>query len=313
LHAGRILSGAREFSPRAARFLCDVMQAAEIASVPMRALDTLWFQVAGTVCNIACTHCFISCSPKNHSHEMLSLAAVEVRLAEARALGVRDYYFTGGEPFMNRDMLPILAATLRQGPASVLTNGMLLRKEVCAELRRLADESEYSLDIRVSLDGFDRESHDAIRGAGVWDRVMIGLQNLAAAGINPVITVTEAADGIGSAEGRTRFLDVIRSFGFDKPRLKVLALFRIGAEETRTRAYEEWEHLSSDVMPAADAEVLQCSSSRMVTSKGVYVCPILIEEPAARMGDTLEETLRPFPLKYGACHTCWVDGVSCRT
>jgi molybdenum cofactor biosynthesis enzyme MoaA len=281
--------------------------------VPLVALDTLWFQVAGTICNIACTHCFISCSPKNHAHEMLSLAEVEERLAEARELGVREYYFTGGEPFMNRDMLPILEATLKQGPATVLTNGMLLRAEVCRRLRELFDESEYSLDIRVSLDGFDAESHDAIRGQGVWERVMIGLRNLADAGINPVITVTTAADGVGSAEGRTRFLEIIRGFGFPHPRLKVLSLFRIGAEETRTRAYEDWERLTAESLTDEEAGVLQCSSCRMVTSKGVFVCPILIEEPEARMGDTLAETLRSFPLKYGACHTCWVDGVTCTT
>lgn len=281
-------------------------------SVPLLALDTLWFQVAGTICNIECTHCFISCSPKNHSHEMMSLADVQARLDEARELGVRDYYFTGGEPFMNRDLLPILEATLRQGPATVLTNGMLLRPEVCRRLRELFDASDYSLDLRVSLDGFDRESHDAIRGAGVWDRVMIGLKNLANAGLNPVITVTTAAEGVAGAEGRTRFLDLIRSFGFPRPRLKVLSLFRIGAEETRTRAYEEWERLTAE-LTATEASTLQCSSCRMATSKGVYVCPILIEEPAARMGDTLAETLRAFPLKYGACHTCWVDGVTCTT
>jgi len=279
--------------------------------VPLLTLDTLWFQVAGTICNIACTHCFISCSPKNHSHEMLTLADVENRLAEAKTLGVRDYYFTGGEPFMNREMIPILAATLKQGPATVLTNGMLLRKSICRELRELIDASEYSLDLRVSLDGFDRESHDAIRGAGVWERVMIGLRNFAEVEINPVITVTEAADEIRSDEGRARFLDLIRSFGFTKPRLKVLPLFRIGAEEKRTRAYADWERI--EVMNESDAEVLQCSSCRMVTSKGVYVCPILIETPEARMGSTLAETLRPFPLRYGACHTCWVEGVSCRT
>jgi molybdenum cofactor biosynthesis enzyme MoaA len=281
--------------------------------VPLLALDTLWFQVAGTVCNIACTHCFISCSPKNHSHEMLTLSDVETRLAEARALGVREYYFTGGEPFMNRDLLPMLEVTLKQGPASVLTNGMLLRKEVCRRLRELAGQSEYSLDIRVSLDGFDRQAHDAIRGEGVWDRVMIGLRNLADAGINPVITVTEAADGVRTEDGRKRFLDLIRSWGFQKPRLKTLPLFRIGAEEKRTRAYQDWERLTSDYLSDSDAEVLQCSSSRMITSKGVYVCPILIETAEARMGDTIAETLRPFPLRYGACHTCWVEGVSCRT
>ena len=282
-------------------------------SVPLIALDTLWFQVAGTICNIECTHCFISCSPRNHSHEMMSLADVEQRLAEAQLLGVREYYFTGGEPFMNRDMLAILEATLRQGPATVLTNGMLFRPGLCRSLRELFDASEYSLDLRVSLDGFDAQSHDAIRGPGVWDRVMTGLANLAAVGLNPVITVTTAAEGVETGEGRARFLEVIRGFGFDRPRLKVLPLFRIGAEEKRTRAYEDWERLSGDALQEADAAVLQCSSCRMVTSKGVYVCPILIEEADARMGDTLAETLRPFPLKYGACHTCWVDGVTCTT
>lgn len=281
------------------------------AHVPMMSLDTLWFQVAGTICNITCTHCFISCSPKNHSHEMLSLADVEIRLAEARELGVREYYFTGGEPFLNRDMIPILAATLRQGPATVLTNGMLLRREICRQLRELADGSEYSLDIRVSLDGFDRATHDAIRGAGVWERVMIGLRNLAEEGINPSITVTEAAEGIASSDGRARFLELIRSFGFDRPRLKVLPLFRIGAEASRTRAYADWERI--ETLSDADAGVLQCSTCRMVTSKGVYVCPILIDADDARMGNSIAETLRPFPLAHGACHTCWVTGMSCTT
>jgi molybdenum cofactor biosynthesis enzyme MoaA len=280
-------------------------------NVPMLSLDTLWFQVAGTICNITCTHCFISCSPSNHSHEMLSLADVQARLAEARTLGVRDYYFTGGEPFLNRDMIPILAATLEQGPATVLTNGMLLRQEICRQLRELSDASEYSLDIRVSLDGFDAATHDAIRGAGVWDRVMIGLRNLAEAGLNPSITVTEAAEGIATSEGRTRFLALIRSFGFDKPRLKVLPLFRIGAEAARTRAYDDWERIAE--LSGADAAVLQCSTCRMVTSKGVYVCPILIDSDDARMGASLAETLRPFPLVHGACHTCWVTGMTCTT
>src|SRR5262245_36779306 len=84
--------------------------------VELRSLDTLWFQVAGTVCNLACTHCFISCSPTNHTHELMSLAEVERYLEEATALGVREYYFTGGEPFLNPEMERILEATLKVGP-----------------------------------------------------------------------------------------------------------------------------------------------------------------------------------------------------
>src|ERR1700693_4781077 len=134
-----------------------VSQGADFPFVPSVSLDTLWFQVAGTLCNLKCTHCFISCSPTNHNHEMLTLAQVRERLREAAALGVREYYFTGGDPFMNVEMLTIIEETLRQGPVSVLTNGLLLTSEKCRKLKRLSDQSEYSLDIRISIDGYTPE------------------------------------------------------------------------------------------------------------------------------------------------------------
>jgi hypothetical protein len=51
----------------------------------------------------------------------------------------------------------------------------------------------------------------------------------------------------------------------------------------------------------------------MVTSKGVYVCPILIDFPEARMGTALAETLGGFELRHSACFTCHAQGLSCRT
>jgi MoaA/NifB/PqqE/SkfB family radical SAM enzyme len=281
--------------------------------VPSVSLDTLWFQVAGTLCNLRCTHCFISCSPTNHSHAMLSLEEVRSRLREAAVLGVREYYFTGGEPFMNPEMPAIIEETLRQGPVSVLTNGLLLTPERCRRLKALSDGSEYSLDLRISVDGYSAEINDPIRGAGTFEKILAGIRNVAAAGLNPVVTVTEACGEAASAEGRGRFLEWMRSIGLPRPRLKVLSLFRIGAEESRLRAYESWETLRGRHLTEEEAETLQCSSCRMVTSRGVYVCPILIEEPEARMGETLAETLRPFELKYSSCFTCHEYGVTCRT
>jgi AdoMet-dependent heme synthase len=285
----------------------------EYPFVPSVSIDTLWFQVAGTLCNLKCTHCFISCSPTNHSHEMLTLEDVRERLAEAAALGVREYYFTGGEPFLNPEMMAILEETLRHGPASVLTNGLFLTPERCRRLREMFDASEYSLDVRVSIDGYTAAQNDPIRGAGTFEKILRGIANLAAAGVNPVVTVTEACDGLGTAEGRTRFLDWMRSIGLTRPRLKVLSLFRIGAEERRLRAYESWESLRGRELTRDESEKLQCSSCRMVTSRGVYVCPILIDEPRARMGASIAETLRPFELRYAACFTCHEYGVTCRT
>jgi AdoMet-dependent heme synthase len=294
------------------------MSVAEISPLPaprveLKSLDTLWFQVGGTVCNLACTHCFVSCSPTNHTHEFMTLAEVKRYLDEAVRLGVREYYFTGGEPFLNPEMEAILEATLAVGPATVLTNGLLLDPARCARLKALADSSDYSLDLRVSLDGYDAASNDPIRGAGTFERILAGMRNLAAAGLNPVITVTEVCPEVATDSGKEKFFALLRSMGIDRPRLKILPVFRIGAEAERGGAYESWQRLRVGEVPEGGWDHLQCSGCRMVTDQGVWVCPILVNEPSARMGDSLADALGSFPLEHAACWTCHVYGVSCRT
>src|SRR5438874_12561092 len=95
--------------------------------VHLEHLDDLWFQVGGTLCNLECRHCFISCSPHNRNFGFLDLATVRRRLIESVELGVKEYYFTGGEPFLNPDMTAILELTLQFGPATVLTNGIVFK------------------------------------------------------------------------------------------------------------------------------------------------------------------------------------------
>jgi molybdenum cofactor biosynthesis enzyme MoaA len=244
---------------------------------------------------------------------MLPLATVERFLAEAAALGVKEYYFTGGEPFLNPEIFDILEATLAQGPATVLTNGLVLRPEAGRRLGELSGASPYSLDLRISIDGWDAATNDPVRGAGTFERILEGIRQLAEAGLNPVITVTEACDGAGTAEGRARFLRFLGDLGLGKPRLKVMPLLRLGAEVQRTRAYASGESLRGRQLTRGEAAALACSSGRMVTSKGVFVCPILVDSPSARMGEALRDTNREFVLRHGACYTCHVEGLSCRT
>jgi len=281
--------------------------------VRLTALDTLWFQVTGTLCNLACRHCFISCSPTNHTHEMLSVEAIASHLAEGIQLGVREVYFTGGEPFLHPQMEEILALALAVAPTTVLSNGLLIDSERAARLADLAAASRYSFDVRISLDGYDAASNDPIRGEGCFARALGAVQHLAEAGLEPVLTVTEVLPESASAAGRERFLELLRLAGVRHPRLKVLPLFQLGAEAERGDAYAPWQRLRADEHPGETWEHLQCSSSRMVTEAGVWVCPILVNEPNARMGERLSDTLRPFPLAHAACWTCHAYGVSCRT
>ena len=243
----------------------------------------------------------------------MSLAEIEPYLEEGVRLGVKEYYFTGGEPFLNPEMEAILARTLEYGPATVLTNGLLLDPVRCGRLAALAASSDYSLDFRVSMDGYDAESNDPIRGEGTFERILAGIRNLYRAGVNPVITVTEVHDANASREGRLRFFELLRELGIDKPRLKMLPVFRIGAEAERGGAYESWQRLREGDTPPDGWSHLQCSSCRMVTDQGVWVCPILVNEPDGKMGETLRDTLGSFEMDHPACWTCHVYGVSCKT
>lgn len=283
----------------------------DIPAVELSSLDELWFQVSGTLCNLECSHCFISCSPHNRNFGFLTLEKVREVLVESVRHGVKEYYFTGGEPFLNKEMVAILEAALEYGPATVLTNGTVLKEEWLRQLRNAESNSIYSLEFRVSIDGPTPESNDAIRGHRTFERAMKGVELLSKFGFLPIITMTRTWDEADDPKVLGDFRDVLRSHGCTRPRLKVLPRLKIGAEANRTEGYDQFEKVTAEMMEGYDASQLICNHSRVVTDRGVYVCPILLESPDARMGDSLEDSLGSFPMRHGACFTCYQYGAIC--
>ncbi|SVD35144.1 uncharacterized protein METZ01_LOCUS387998, partial [marine metagenome] len=166
----------------------------DFPEVPLVKLDTLWLQVGGTLCNLQCTHCFISCSPQNYTHKMMNLEEVQHRLNESQNLGAKDYYITGGEVFMNPEIFEILASILKYGPLDVLTNGTLITSEKAARLREIQDSSSYNLQFRVSMESFEEKLNDYTRGENSFSKAKEGICNLASFGFSPVLTVTRNWD-----------------------------------------------------------------------------------------------------------------------
>jgi len=283
----------------------------QLPIVELAHLDHLWFQVSGTLCNLTCHHCFISCSPKNDSFGYLTLAEVKRRLEESISLGVKEYYFTGGEPFLNREMVPILVETLKYGPATVLTNGTVLKPEWLIELRAAEEAGPYSLEFRVSIDGFSPETNDPIRGEGTFQKAIEGVAKLVDFGFLPIITATRTWSDADDQRVVSQFVVILKQNGYERPRLKILPPLQLGAEAERTHGYRDSERVTRRMMKGFDASQLVCEHSRIVTDRGVYVCPILIESADARLGDTLADSTKPFSLSHGACYTCYQYGAIC--
>ena len=89
-------------------------------------LETLWINT-GTLCNITCQNCYIESSPSNDRLVYITAAEVAAYFDEIEAggLGTREIGFTGGEPFMNPQLLAMLEDALQRGfEVLVLTNAM---------------------------------------------------------------------------------------------------------------------------------------------------------------------------------------------
>ena len=285
----------------------------EPPTLPFRWLETLWFQLTGTLCNIACRHCFIRCGPKAGQIPMMSLDAVREGLDQGRSQGMKQVYFTGGEPFMHPQIQEACAFALEQAPLTILTNGLLLDDATVAWVAELFVRSRYSFDLRVSLDGMSPAQNDPVRGRGTFEQVTAAIRRLARAGISPVVTVVEHDESLAAMEGRTRFLAFLKDLGVRQPRVKFMPLLRIGREPRRTHGYDDPNALGGEVLTPEVQETLLCASGRCLTAQGAFPCPILVELGSARMGASLGEATRPLKLGWSACQTCVLDGLRCTT
>jgi Radical SAM superfamily len=278
------------------------------ARVALRRLETLWLNT-GTLCNLACRTCYIESSPANDSLAYLGLAEAEAFLDEARRLGTREIGFTGGEPFMNRDLVAMIGAALDRGfEALVLTNAMRPMRRFEAALLDLPRER---LTFRVSLDHHQPAVHEAERGAGSWQKGIEGLLWLARNGFRTAVAGRQLP-GKGRAEAEAGYARLFAALGIAPE--GGLVLFPPMDEGADVPEISEscWTLLGvSPVSP-------MCASSRMVVkAKGaaaphVVACTLLPHDPRFALGPTLAGAAGEVPLNHPHCaRFCVLGGASC--
>jgi AdoMet-dependent heme synthase len=277
---------------------------------PFAHLSTLWIQVTGTWCNLKCTHCLNASGPKDPWLKSLDAPRIKAYIGEAEGLGVKEIYFTGGEPFLHKDILELVAAALKVASTTVLTNGTMITEKTADALAALAAGSPYALEIRVSVDDIDAERNDRIRGKGALTKAVRALTLLHAKGLLPILTATEILQSESHDEGGMyrRFREFVLALGITKPRVKIIPVFPAGR-----MAHGEAPILTEEMLQGFDYSLLQCTETRVVADGGVYACPILAGLKEARLSDgSLEESFRPCQLYHPSCTTCYQTGMTCK-
>ncbi len=287
------------------------------AWVDLTALKTLWFNT-GTLCNLACTNCYIESTPKNDALVYLTHTEVVSYLDEIKREGypTEEIGITGGEPFMNPDIIPIMEACLGRGfKILALTNAMRPMMKCENELLALKERYGDLLTIRVSVDHFKRELHEEERGPRSWEPMALGLKWLSDNGftIDVAGRTRWSEDEYKLRDGFDTFFkeNGINIDAYDKKRLMLFPEMDANAPvlEITTAC---WDILG------VDPNDMMCASSRMVVKRkgddkpSIMACTLLAYDQQFKVGQTLKEASKSVHLNHPHCAKfCVLGGGAC--
>lgn len=289
------------------------------AQVDLTHPDTLWFNT-GTLCNIECLRCYIESSPTNDALVYMTSDEVTDYLdqLDARNWNVREIGFTGGEPFMNPQILDMMTAALARGyDVLVLTNAMrpMMRSRVQSGLASLQATYGAKLTLRVSMDHFTAARHDEERGTGSFDITLKGMRWLRDVGIQTTVA------------GRSLWNESEADARFGYARLFEDEGFQITAQSPADLIIFPEMDQSVDVPEITTAcwgilgktpQSVMCASSRMVVKRrgaeqpSVVACTLLPYDAQFEMGTSLAEAEASVSLNHPHCAKfCVLGGASC--
>lgn len=287
------------------------------AWVDLNALKTLWFNT-GTLCNLACVNCYIESTPKNDRLVYLTHAEVVEYLGEIARnnLPTQEIGITGGEPFMNPDIIPIMEEALRREfKLLVLTNAMRPMMKCESDLLRLHKQYGDQMTIRVSVDHFKQALHEDERGQHSWEPMMKGLIWLSEHGFHIDIAgrTRWGEDEVELREGFAEFFKT-HNIKIDAQNPRELMLFPEMDEEA------EVPEITNDCwnILGVNPDDMMCATSRMVVKhKGnekpsVMACTLLAYDQQFNMGETLKDASKSVQLNHPHCSKfCVLGGGAC--
>jgi MoaA/NifB/PqqE/SkfB family radical SAM enzyme len=297
-------------------------------------LEDLWI-MQGSVCDLRCTHCYTASSPRNGRLEQIGSAELRPHLEEAARWGVAKIYFTGGEVFVNDDVLrgrtdrnheflENLAAAMEIAPVEILTNGRRHIRAHIPAMQRLCERHPGRLTLRITLESPEASRHDAVRGRGTFAQTVETVRMLAELRF-PLVIAAERPLLNGGSDGELR--EAYRRLfpGVDVNVNLIGNMLEMGhqldamARRGETPQAEVFVTTDCFGILGKPPEGLMCHFSRCIQKiEGrlrYYPCPVIYDDPRFELGLTLAESLRRVYIAHRNCYAYCLKGrgASCRT
>lgn len=138
-----------------------------------------------TRCQLRCRYCF-GWDGKATDANNVSAESLEPLLEAFWSKGHRYLTLTGGEPFLHPEIREIVQQAHDKGFwVTILTNGLSIDGDMARYLSKF-----WRLQVRVSLEGADRESHEYFRGQGTFEPMVRSIDLMKSSGVQVNLGLT---------------------------------------------------------------------------------------------------------------------------
>ena len=244
-------------------------------------LKELWIHT-GTACNLACPFCLEGSHPGDGRIPGMKLSDVKPFIHEALDMGVEQFSFTGGEPFVIKDFINILDYASQHRPCFVLTNATdpLLKR----------------------------------RGEGSFDKALEGIRWLVDQGFQVSIARQTDPEEI-PADVEAAFREILRDWGIPET-LAFTAFPDLGTPGSEDGSPEITETCMEKYPTKEARSHFMCTYTRMLVKRDdrvrVYACTLVDDDPQYDLGGTLAESMdERIMLRHHRCFACYRFGASC--
>ena len=253
-------------------------------------LNNLFIELTEKNCNQHCKQCYIKFPIQKNIKDFIQTDKIKEILKQSENEKLNCIYLTGAEPMTHPDFNNILRLCLKRTNVCICTNGSFINEKKARFLKKVENESEYSILFELPLSHYNEIKNDDVRSRGSYRQIMHAVKNLNKYDFFIVLCITNYYK-----ESKKQILNEFIQI-FENMNIK------ISDKNIKINEFYEKKELLSDFDFQTDN--LDCKNSRILTSKGLYTCPFLANDYRGRVGNDLNNYSKKILIETNFCVTC---------
>lgn len=261
--------------------------------VNLEELNNLFIELSAKSCNQRCKHCYIDFPISKNTKDFISIEKIKEALQDISKEKLDCIYLTGAEPMTHPDFNAILRLCLKYSTVCICTNASFINEKKARFLKKVEEESTNEIIFKLSIDHYNEVKNDDIRGRGAYRQTINAMKSLIKYDFSPILNIVNYYQEDKKVLMH-EFNQICNKIGFEANDFN----FQINEYHDKyAKTLPDDSNLKSNMN-------VDCKNGRVLTDKGVYVCPFLANDHRGRMGSDFKDFSQKMYLETDFCLTC---------